>query len=108
MSNAERQAKHRRKHNLEAQLRRAAVKHLKHRIDKLEDSCGIFAALGFKRQAPPGDVAEIEKLIKILGLLGSSVPGERASAALKVDETRQRLGFTWEGLFEMVALAPGA
>jgi hypothetical protein len=39
---------------------------------------------------------ELQKLIKILGLLGSNHPGERAAAALKAVELLQSLNLTWE------------
>jgi hypothetical protein len=37
-------------------------------------------------------------LIKALGMLGSEHAGERAAAALKVEEQLKRLGLTWEQL----------
>jgi hypothetical protein len=37
-------------------------------------------------------------LVKALGMLGSEREGERASAALKVDKFRIRLGRTWDQL----------
>jgi hypothetical protein len=47
--------------------------------------------------------AERKKLIRILGLLGSDQPGERASAALKAHKLVESAGLDWSTL-----LAPAA
>jgi hypothetical protein len=39
-----------------------------------------------------------ELLVKALGMLGSDQLGERASAALVVEEQRAKLGMTWDDL----------
>lgn len=45
------------------------------------------------------DVAE--RLAKLLGMLGSDQPGERAAAALKADELLKREGLSW---FDVIAV----
>jgi len=42
------------------------------------------------------DAAAAERLVKILGLLGSSHAGERASAAAKADALVRGAGLTWK------------
>ena len=51
-------------------------------------------------QAPEQDVDPHirDLLVKCLGMLGSEHHGERASAALKVEEQRARLGRSWQDL----------
>jgi hypothetical protein len=40
------------------------------------------------------------RLTKFLGMLGSEHDGERANAALKVEQLRRQLGMTWEDLLQ--------
>ena len=46
---------------------------------------------------------ERHRLASILGMLGSDQPGERASAALKAEEFRNKYNLTWE---ELLSLPP--
>ena len=48
----------------------------------------------------------LERLIKLLGMLGSAHDGERAAAGLKADELLRRHGLTWKEL--ILGLAPAA
>ncbi|MGY4800160.1 hypothetical protein [Teichococcus aerofrigidensis] len=49
-----------------------------------------------------------ERLVKILGLLGSDIDGERAAAALAAHRLIQKSGTTWEALLatSFVSVAP--
>jgi hypothetical protein len=43
----------------------------------------------------------VERLIKLLGLLGSAHGGERAAAGLKAHEFLKRLGLTWADVISL-------
>ena len=49
---------------------------------------------------------DLSKLIRVLGLLGSDQPGERASAALAAHRLVHSLGTTWSELLHAAAPAP--
>jgi hypothetical protein len=51
----------------------------------------------------PLDTRTIERLTKLLGMLGSEFAGERAAAGAKVEQLRRDLGMTWAELLQSVA-----
>jgi hypothetical protein len=51
----------------------------------------------------PLDPRIIERLSKLLGMLGSSFDGERAAAAAKAEQLRRDLGMMWTELLQSVA-----
>jgi hypothetical protein len=52
-----------------------------------------------REESPSEKLDRLRKLlVKALGMLGSEQGGERASAALKAEKLRRRLGRTWEQL----------
>lgn len=57
-------------------------------------------AFGPKKRVsePEGPVWRRERLIKLLGMLGTDQAGERASAALMVDQYRRRFNKEWDDL----------
>ena len=44
------------------------------------------------------DTRELARLVKLLGMLGSDHPGERAAAALKADQWVKAHGASWQAL----------
>jgi hypothetical protein len=42
--------------------------------------------------------ADLDRLVKLLGKLGSEFPGERDAAALAIERLRRRTGCTWAEL----------
>lgn len=44
--------------------------------------------------------ADRDRLVKLLGMLGSHYEGERAAAGLKAEQLRRRLGLSWEQLLK--------
>jgi hypothetical protein len=51
---------------------------------------------------------EVDKLTKILGLLGSAHDGERASAAAKADALVRAAGLTWADVINVPPIVPNA
>jgi hypothetical protein len=56
-----------------------------------------------RKKTPPKpscqwDVDKRNKLIKVLGMLGSSHDGERANAALQAERIRKEAGLTWSDI----------
>jgi hypothetical protein len=47
---------------------------------------------------PPEIDAACEHLCKLLGMLGSTHPGERGAAGLKADQFVRKLGLTWSDI----------
>src|SRR3546814_9317382 len=60
--------------------------------------CGMIAL--------PLDAADLDRLGKFLGMLGSDHMGERAAAALKADALVKNAGATWTGLIDALKRAP--
>jgi hypothetical protein len=50
--------------------------------------------------------ADCDRLIKILGILGSEFPGERDAAALAIERLRRSTGLTWADLLRPVRMRP--
>jgi hypothetical protein len=49
-----------------------------------------------EKASKPIDQADREKLVKILGMMGSDHDGEALNAARQAEQIRRRLGLTWE------------
>jgi len=79
-------------------LARLGLKNLSAENEELKSLVG---RRGKKRKKSPvkppcrWDVDKRDKLIKVLGMLGSSHDGERASAAQQAERIRKEAGLTW-------------
>ena len=56
--------------------------------------------------SPPPSLHDLNRLIKLLGMLDSAHAGERAAAALKVCEWVRAHNITWAELLDPIAAPP--
>lgn len=62
---------------------------------------GMNEFIGASENSPEIATKDRQRLIKLLGMLGSDSDNERANAGLMIDKELKRLGLTWEALIHL-------